>query len=199
MSETKIIVRRNSLNLPTDQLTRIEKAVDKREISPVSAEKEAGLFLMYCMGDELDTIAEQTALPRDVVALTALTYDWQTKAQEIKKYRNGEKVGELQKDLINTILIATYASIKRELALVIAGKKEAYEVPLIPRKIEGLEKLMKMVSEINNLVTPALPSPGNGGTIIQAQNVQVNQSAPSEPGVVKTRAEKLRELREKQK
>lgn len=194
--ETKVIIRKNNLNLPADQLQRIEKAVDRKDIKPLSSDREVGLFLMYCCGDEIDSIAEQTQLPRDVIALTALTYDWHTKALELRKYRNGDKIADLQKDLVNTLLIATYASIKQDLALVIAGKKEAHEVGLIPRKIDGLEKLLNMVSEINN---PNGKVPANkGGTVVQANNVQIVQNNQVAPEESKTKIERLRDLKEKQ-
>ncbi|MEM4379364.1 MAG: hypothetical protein QXL01_01575 [Thermoplasmatales archaeon] len=200
MSDTKVILRKNSLNLPTEQIVRIEKALERRDISPISSDKETGLFLLYAMGESLDSIAEQTNIPKDIIALTAVTYDWETKCLEIKKYRNGDKIGEMQKDLVNTLLAATYVTIKRELALVIAGKKDPYEVLLIPKKIEGLEKLMNMVAEINSPGATAAKNTAQkaGGTVVQAQNVQINQQVVTNPDSAQkeSKVERLRKLRE---
>lgn len=190
MSDIKIILRKNSLNLPEEQIKRIEGAVEKRQIAPLPAEKEVGLFLLYAMGDSIDSIAEQTSLPKDVVALTAATYDWDTKCIEIKKYRNGEKIDEIQKDLINTLLMATYVSMKRELALVIAGKKDPGEVLMIPKKIDGLKSLIDLVNSVND---PDKVKIASGGTIVHAQNVQINQVSETSK---ESKIERLKKLRE---
>lgn len=200
MSDTKVILRKNSLNLPVEQVKRIESLVDKRAISHISPDREPGLFLMYVMGESLESIAQQTQIPSDIIALTAIKYDWENKALVVQKYRNEDKIGEMQKDLVNTLLAATYVTIKQELALVIAGKKDPYEVLLIPKKIEGLEKLMNLVSEINNPgAASAKGAAKSGGTVIQAQNVQVNQQVSSSDAdeIKLSKAEKLRKLREK--
>jgi hypothetical protein len=191
------------MNLPAEQVERIEKSFDRRDIAPLSSEKETGLFLMYAMGDSLELIAEQTNIPKDVVALTALTYDWDTKVQDVRKFRNSDKVNEIQRELVNTLLLATYASVKKDLALVIAGKKEAREVALIPKTIDKLSQLMTLVSDINNPEAQAQASASagalkSGGTVVQAQNVQIiNNNEPESGAPIKTRAEKLREMREK--
>src|SRR5690606_24175125 len=127
------------------------------------SQKELGLFLMYCHGKEFEEISDETGIPLDIIAVTALSYDWKTKASEIRKYRNGEKIGEIARDMIETLLMATYVSMKKELAEVIAGRKDASEVWMIPKNIPGLEKLMKMVMETSK---PAGVEPPKNGTVI---------------------------------
>jgi hypothetical protein len=193
MSDIKVILRKNTANLPEDQIKRIESALDKRQISPVSSDKETGLFLLYVMGDSLDTIAEQTNLPKDVVALTAAAYDWDAKCLEIKKYRNSDKLGEMQKDLINTLLTATYVSLKRDLALVIAGKKDPSEVLMIPKKIDGLKSLIDLFNFVNDPEKSNVPA---NATIVHAQNVQINQVSENTSESKIERFKRLRESKE---
>jgi hypothetical protein len=190
LSDIKVILRKNTLNLPEEQVKRIESSIDKRQILPLPSEKETGLFLLYAMGDSIESIAEQTSLPKDVVALTAATYDWEAKCLEIKKYRSGDKLDEIQKDLINTLLMATYVSMKRELALVIAGKKDPNEVLMIPKKIDGLKSLIDLVNSVND---PEKIKIATGGTVVHAQNVQINQVSD----IGESKLERLKKLREK--
>ena len=168
-SDFNALATQNELSLKEDDIKRIVKLFRERSVTYLSPEREMGPFLLYSVGDSLETVAVKTNLPKDVILCTAIQYRWQEKIRYLK--RDTLNILEVQKDLANTLLVATYKSILSDLGEVIAGKKDASEVGLIPKNITTLEKLMAMVKAVN---APE-GAPINTTNVIHAQQVQVNQ------------------------
>lgn len=175
MDDIKALVAKNDLDLQPDQVKRLTTLLHQKGISYLSPEKEEGPFLLYCMGDDLTTIALKSNFPSDIILLTAIRYDWKSKALLLNKVR-GQTSLEIQKDLANTMLMATWVSIQRELGQVISGKLSANDSKLIPKNAKALSELMDMVNKVNGVGEKPVPAPA--GTVIHATNVQVNQGLP---------------------
>lgn len=175
-SDLKALVERNDLKLPSERVESLKRMLAQKAVSHLSPERESGPFLLYCLGDDINTIAAKTSFPIEVIALTAMYYKWNEKIELYNKIRD-KNPAEIQKDLVNSLLVATYVGISRELGDVIAGKKDAAECKLIPREIKDLEKLIAMVQSVNGAPAPE----GGSRTVVHAQNVQINQQvAPDE-------------------
>lgn len=174
MSDIAVLLENNSLGLPKEAIDRLNRQLKSGITAPLSPEKEAGLFMLYSCGDSLDLIAIKTNIPLDVVYVTALKYSWVEKAGVL----HGD-VTAIQKSLATSLLVATYLSVQKDLADVIAGRKNADKCGLIPKNIMGLERLMAMVSEITDNKPLGKDIPGS--TVVHATNVQINHALPEKP------------------
>ena len=179
--DLKSLIARNELNLPKEAVARLMSQYGRKALYALSPDKEPGPFLLYGCGDNFDTIATKMNLPVDVIVATAIQYRWPDKSRLLNRTESGLVPGNLQKDLVNTILVATIVSMQRELGEVISGKKEAKDCALIPSSPQALQKLMEMVSSLNN---PQPADPMKPQTVIHATNLQINnQQAPPEAQV----------------
>lgn len=177
MDDIKSLVVRNSLQLPDDQVKRLTTMLYQKSLSYLSPDKEEGPFLLYAMGNDFETIALKTNYPIDIIYLTAIRYDWLGKATLINKVKNLSPA-EIQKDIANTLLIATWVSIQRELGEVMSGKKAAKDSKLIPQSTKSLSELIDMVNKVNGL---SEVKAGAGSTIVNATNVQIQNYEALKP------------------
>lgn len=172
---------------------KISRDLSLGRAHPLSPDKEPGIALLFLCGDDLDQIASKTNYPKDIIIATAIKYGWLEKAQQLKTGRDESVLVEIKADLHRMLVLATYASLKKKLGDVIAGRVDATAVPLIPTTMVGLEKLMAMGQ-------PAAipPAPAPGSTVVHANQVQINQTAVEQPKVIRDpdRAKKLRALRD---
>lgn len=162
--------------VPVEEKEKIESRVRKGLLGPLSPEREAGPFMLYCCGDDLETIALKTNFPKDILYVTAIHYDWDNKAASLRSDSKDFNPINIQKDLAHSLLVATYMAAKEQLQDVLAGRKSPSQCPLLPKNMHSLEKLMNMITEMNK------PPEGAGshqypgsGTVVHAQNVQINQ------------------------
>lgn len=168
MDDIKSIVIRNEYNLPEDQVKRMINTLYQKGVSYLSPDKEEGPFLLYAMGNDFETIALKSNYPIDVIYLTAMRYDWKNKITLLSKIKDLSPQ-EIQRDLANTLLMATWVSIQRELSEVISGKIEANKSKLIPKSTKALNELIDMVNKVNG-IGEQNPAPIS----VNAQNVQIN-------------------------
>lgn len=174
-SDFPALVNNNELALNEPERRRIVKLFQEKAVTSLSPEREMGPFLLYAVGDSLDTIALKTNLPKDVILATAIQYRWPEKAKMLR--RDTLNPDFLQKELANTLLVATYKALMDDLGAVIAGKKSAKEVGLIPKNMAALQNLMDLVSKLN--APAAEPNAPAAQTHIHATNVQINQQLPA--------------------
>lgn len=186
MSDIKALVIKNELQLEQDKVNQLLSLISGRSgnsISFMSPEREAGPFLLYCCGDDLQTIATKTSWPLDVVLLTAIHYKWPEKAKSLQRDLTSKNIADLQKDITKMLLVATYITMQKELGDVISGRMDGSKSGLVPKNLQGLEKLMTMINDTLN-PQPKEPTTGKSGmatTNITAQNVQVVQgTSPKE-------------------
>jgi hypothetical protein len=181
-ADLKALITKNELNLPKDAVDKLLSMNGRNMLAPLSPDRESAPFLLYCCGDDLELIAAKMTLPRDVITATAIQYRWPEKAKLMRKDGNAAVPNDLQKDLVNSILVATFVAMQRELSEVVSGKRLAKDCALIPSSPAALEKLMNMITTLN---TPVLP--GKGGpvadpvhsgpqTVIHAGNVHMGQA-----------------------
>ncbi len=191
-SELKALVERNELKLPSERVQSLMRTLQQRAVAQLSSEKEPGPFMLYCLGNDLNDIASKTGYPVEVITLTAIYYKWNQKIELFNKVKD-KTPSDIQKDLVNSLLVATYVGISRELGEVIAGKRSAADCKLIPKEIKDLEKLVALVNTANGIVpNPAEP----GKTVVNAQNVQINQQTIPE---AKKEVKEIPDLSEKSK
>lgn len=188
MDNTSALITSVDIGLQPEQITKLSRMVQRGEASQLSPDKEGGPFMLYIMGDSIDTIATKTSYPIEIIQLTAIYYRWPQKAKSIHDMSvdNGDgdpAMKKVQKDLVNQILIATYMATQKELGDVIAGRKDPRRCRLLPNNIHSLEKLINMANLANS---PAVQEV-KANTIIQGQNVQVIQN---EDAKVKKKDEK---------
>lgn len=198
MNDLKALIVQNELALPKEQVDRLLSLNGRKGLYALAPEKEPGPFLLYCCGDDLDSISAKMNMPRDVIVATAIQYRWPDKARVLHRDKPGIVPADLQKELVNTILVATVVAMQKELGEVIAGRKDAKDCPLIPSSPSALEKLMAMVSALNAPGAPQGPQvePKPGTTIVHAQQVQINQGLPpkEEPERAVKRLTMLKEI-----
>lgn len=179
--DIKALITKNDLELPQDEVERLKRLAAVNSISYLSPDKESTPFMLYCMGDTFEEIALKTNLPEAVVKVTAMKYEWHEKS---RLYRMD--VDEVKKDIAKMVLAATHIAVKKELSDVLSGKLKSSS--LIPKNVASLEKLMDLVDTVHGVVQPAKPKAG--GTVIQAQNVQINNNAVEYPEPEESKDEK---------
>lgn len=176
MNDLKALIVQNELALPKEQVDRLLSLNGRKGLYALAPEKEPGPFLLFCTGDDLETISAKMNMPRDVIVATAIQYRWPEKARVLHRDKPGIVPADLQKELANTILVATVVSMQKELGEVIAGRKDAKDCPLIPSSPAALEKLMAMVTALNTPGGAAGPQPEpKPTTVVHANNVQFVQ------------------------
>jgi hypothetical protein len=171
MSDINALVVNNNLNLPQEKITNLLSGLKNKTISYLSPDKETGCFLLYACGSSYEEIAIKTSYPVDIIMLTAIYYRWWEKVATLGIIDTNNSTSELQKDLLNTLLVATSVSIKKQLGDVIAGRIDAKHCPLIPKSPLALKQLMDMINEMNAPKEEVKPQ-----TVIHGTNVQVNMS-----------------------
>lgn len=169
---------------------RIERLAAANQTSWLPQEKEVGPFLLFVLGDSLDDISSKCGIPKDIVFLTYLKYNWEDKRVELSKQGNVSVISALKKRTLNYLMLATSSVIDKQVAQVLSGALPAEKCPLIPRSLHAYKLLSELHDEVNKEPVVQQPSTTN---VIHAQNVQVNQQLPAakEPEVDKLHAMKL--------
>lgn len=165
-----VTVQRSEI-IPEDLRDNIESRIKKGLLGPLSPDRESGPFMLYCCGDDFESISLKTNLPIDVLYVTAAHYGWLQKSASLKDKNGDFSPANIQKDIGNSLLIATSLAMKEQLEDVLSGRKKPSSCSLIPKNIGSLNKLMEMVSAMHNPESPI----GNNATVVHAQNVQINQ------------------------
>ena len=193
-SDLRHLIIKNDLQLSLDTTNRLLTSNGRGKLYSLSPEKEAGAFMLYCTGNDCETIAIKLTLPLDVILATAIQYAWVEKTKLLNKSPVTASI-DMQKDLINSILAATVLSMQKELGEVISGKREAKDCALIPNSTSSLEKLINMATALN---TPAGVDKGTTQTtVITTQNLQINQSVQQTnalPEKTESRLDRLKAL-----
>jgi hypothetical protein len=188
------LIIKNDLQLSLEVTNRLLTSNGRGKLYSLSPDKEAGAFMLYCIGNTFEEIAIKLTLPLDLILTTAIQYSWFEKTRLLKKSPDTASV-EMQKDLVNSILVATVISMQRSLGEVISGKLDAKDCPLIPNSPAALEKLLTMSANLN-----APPSADKGSTqttVITTQNLQINQSVQQTnalPEKAESRLDRLKAL-----
>lgn len=154
---------------------RVRKLVTAGSISYLSPEKEVGPFMLFLLGDSLEAVAEKTQYPRDIILVTAAHYRWdEKKSVLVQTGKESELIKDIEKNLLNMMLLATYKAFSKEIGEVMAGKKNASDCRFIPSSMQGLGKLLEMVEKANKLVAlDKPPETQQPQTVVHAQNVQI--------------------------
>lgn len=178
MDDLKTLILQNDFGLEQSKVMALVTAINARTLSYLSPDKEAGVFLLFCLGKTLNEIAMETSYPLDVIILTAIYYRWHQKSVALGLTDYEKSVEEIQKDLLKSILVATTISTKKQLGDIIAGRADANKSGLIPKNIAGLKQLLESIESLN----PKTEQPQ--GTTITATNVQIvnNAAAPAIEG-----------------
>jgi len=164
--------------LSVGETDRIRRLVATGSSSYLSADKEVGPFMLFLLGDDIETVAVKTGIPKDILLLTCHQYRWLEKRAAIST-KEGEMVKGIERSLLNNILVATYKAVSEEVGAVMAGKLKPSAAQFIPQSMQALQRLMEMVEKANQLVAVGgNPPAAGGGTVVHAQNVQINQAAP---------------------
>ena len=179
MQQSLIAAVTTSEIIPEDARKQIESRVRKGLLGPLTVERESGPFMLYCCGDTFEDIAIKTNFPIDVLYVTAIHHNWEERSKSLKIKGKAFDPANLQKDLSHSILVATYMAAQEQLQDVLAGRKKASQCPLIPKNIHALERLMGMITALNSAEGSVPP----GGTVVHAQNVQINQNSKEVPTV----------------
>jgi hypothetical protein len=173
MDNLPTIIEKNALELSDKKIQELNQAIARGTIGPMTADKEGNLFLLYAMGDSIDEITDSTGYPKDIILVTAMRYDWPTRRKKMRLTTPEDTATDISKKIVNGIQMATWLAVKEQIADVVSGRKRPSQCSLIPKNIHGLQKLMEMITVMNN---PAVASIRPGGTVVQAENVQINHN-----------------------
>lgn len=170
--------------IPFDDEQRAKKLIASNHF--LSQEKEVGPFMLYLLGDDIESVAVKCGYPKDIVLATAVHYRWRDKREAlIQKGKESEMVKEIEKNLVNSLLLASWRSISAEVGAVMSGKLDPGKSKFVPQSIAALERLLAMAERVNKLVVTdagATPEQKPGTTVVNAQNVQiVNNPSESSP------------------
>lgn len=163
---------------PTDG-DRVRRLITTGSISYLSPEKEVGPFMIYLLGDSIDQVAEKTGYPKDIILVTAAHYRWVEKKDAlVQTGKESELVRDMEKNLLNMMLMATYKVFSQEIGEVMSGKRKPSDCRFLPSSMQGLGKLLEMVEKANKLVAVDKPveSQPQASTVVHAHNVQIVQN-----------------------
>jgi len=180
--------------LPEVELKRLESLVARGISAPLNPEKEVGPFLLFMIGDSLEDVAIKTGTPKDVIYLTYVKYSWDEKKKRLSANGVDKVIEELNKNMVHHVLVATFKVLTEQIGKVMSGELPHEKCSYIPRSLHGVKQLIEMAEQVNNIVKDADKKPGN--TIVQANNVQINQQleAPKEDVKRVSREERLAKL-----
>jgi len=184
MSDIALLTESNNLGLSQEAIERLQRQLKSGITAPLSPERESGPFMLWCCQDSLEIISIKCNIPIDVIYATAIKYDWVAKAGVL----HGD-VKSIQKSIATSLLVATFMTIQKDLADVLAGRKSADKCKLMPQNIVGLERLMAMVSDVMGDAQLGKEVPGS--TVVHAMNVQINNQLPEAPTKPRESAEEI--------
>jgi hypothetical protein len=172
--------------LPPEEAKRIESLVALGKTAPLTLDKETGPFFLFVLGDSIEEVAVKSGTPKDVMYLTYLAYNWEGRRTELLRQGSTQMIATLQKQLVNNLLVATTKCVMKQVTDIMSGSGDPEKCPMVPRSLSGLRTLMDMVIMANKLVAPEDAPSKPGTTVINANNVQVNQGVEAEPAKSKT-------------
>lgn len=132
--------------------------------------------MLFLLGDDIENVALKTGYPKDVILITAAHYRWREKRDMlVEQGKEGELIKDVEKAMLNQLLMATYKAVTNEVGQILAGKMGADQSRFIPGSMQGLQRLLEMIEKANKLVAVGdQEKPPPGSTIVHAENVQIN-------------------------
>lgn len=155
-------------------LTRVDeraKAGDRDMIvvksSPLSEERETASFALYLTGLSIHCIAEETGIPKEVLAVTARHRNWIGRRKAFA--RDSEDIGsEMYRRFVNTVYAIASFGAQRELRMVLRGERDPAQCRFIPKTLDGMKEAFEEYQRVNKIEAPTAPTAN-----ISAKNVQV--------------------------
>jgi hypothetical protein len=192
-----IIDDKNDLDLSPEVITRLKGDIHRGLIAQLSPEKEAIPFILYALGNSWTNISEQTGIPQSILYATAMYYQWDKKLASLRDKSKEFRPEDMLGDIFNLSLVIIKHGIQEMAKDVLTGEKKVTSFPLFPKNLHGFEKLFTVLEKLKEL-TGESPKPNQGGTVVNAQNVQINQSVTEVIDVQEDEARKKeRELKYK--
>ena len=164
------------LEIPEDHLERLRSEIRRGGIAQLSPEKEAVPFMFYALGNDWETIASQTNIPVDIIYATALYYDWGKKIKALRDKSTGFSAKDMLGDIYNMSMVVIKHGMQEMAKEVLTGDRKVSQFPLFPKNLHGFEKLFTILEKLKELSGEIAPANAPGSTVIQAQNVQVNNN-----------------------
>ncbi len=177
-------------SLSSHNIETVKEKVSLGAICPLGADREAGVFLLYLLGDDIESVSFKSGIPKDMIIATADRYEWEKK-KLLFEGKESDTVKGLQKNIASMILASTYVAVKKEMEQVLAGTMEPKDSTFIPSTLAGIQRLVELFNSIKGLV-PLDGTVPSGSTMIQAQNVQVVNNPPVETSEAKELSAKER-------
>lgn len=173
MGDIGALVVRNDLGLDPEKVKELSRLVQKGGVSYLSPELEGIPYMLFHTGSSLQEISLKTNYPESIIILTAIRYNWPAKAEEMKKSMTDGDLTSIMADISKMLLIATHASMQKELAAILSGKGDAKHSQLIPKNVKGLKDLFDMITGLQP------KSEQSGGISIpgQGNQIQINISS----------------------
>ena len=161
-------------HLPDADVRRLENMLERGITHPLSEDKEPGVFVLFVMGKSIEEISVMTGTPKDVMTLTYLKYRWADKKNTLMSAGLEKLLDGMMKNMANLMLAATNQHLTEQVIGVMSGKIPFEKCTFLPRSGHGVQQLMDMVKNVNKMDAEVNGKSGN--TIVQAQNVQINQA-----------------------
>lgn len=166
---------KNDIGLPKEAIEDLKLEIQKGAIGHVCPDKEAVPFMLYCIGTSFEDIAVRTNIHIKILWATALYYNWPEKRRKIQGEKDFQPEAVLS-DVFNLSLVIIQHGIKDMAKDVLSGKRRASQFPLFPKNLHGFEKLLLTLEKMKQITGDLPPTVGNNsGTVVQANNVQINQ------------------------
>lgn len=194
MSNLPVEWREQLSAFPEADIRRLENLLERGITSPLSEDKENGVFVLFVMGKSVEEIAIMTGTPKDVMTLTYLKYRWAEKKTTLMAAGIDKLLEGMMKNMANLMLSATNKYLTEQVIGVMSGQIPFEKCTFLPRSPHGVQQLMDMVRNVNKM--DAAVNGNSGNTIIQANQVQVNQQieAPKNEVIRIPREDRLAKL-----
>ena len=160
-------------HLPDADVRRLENLLERGITHPLPEDKENGVFVLFVMGKSVEEISVMTGTPKDVMTLTYLKYRWAEKKNTLMSAGIDKLLDGMMKNIANLMLAATNKHLNEQVIGVMSGQIPYEKCTFLPRSGHGVQQLMDMVRNVNRMDAEVNGKSGN--TIVQAQNVQINQ------------------------
>lgn len=136
------------LDMDASVKAAIRKSIAEGRAQMLSAEKEAGPFYLYLIGDSYETVAEKTGWSVDVIAITALRFHWYEKKLSCGLSSDDDGAKQVLKSAMSAVLAATAHVLTEQAKNVMSGKIDASECKIIPKSVKELQMFVQTVSQI---------------------------------------------------
>jgi hypothetical protein len=153
-------------DMPVAHIDGLRKAVEKGAASTLSAEREQGPFMLYLLGNDYQSIAEQSGWPLNVILFTALKNNWFEKKQMLDLDNQKEAARYVIKQAVNSMLATTTAVIMKQMQQIMKGEIDPADCKYIPKDIYAMEKFLSVAQQLHKLTEKSESS--------SVQNINVN-------------------------